>query len=458
MVSTTAGREFGKAKGYKTISSSRTNLSFLVGLYLIALLIPISINIAGLNITPLRLFLMPVIIYLGWGLLAGKYGKLLPVDILFFFHFFWMVVALGVNTPDKAISQVGSVGVEFLGAYLVGRTLVRTADDFKILCRFIVLLVSLTVPFAMFESFTGQALLIDLFRKMPGVNAVPYAISEARLGFTRAQVVFNHPIHYGLFCSVAMSLAFVALKDHTLPAKRYMTSFAVMVGGFFSLSSGALLAILLQLFLISWAVLFDKVHRRWWLLLGLACAAYVVIDILSNRSPVIAVLSRLAFSEHNLYIRTFIFDFGMDNVWNNPIFGLGLNDWTRPHWLPSSIDNFWLVMAVRYGIPGFLFLGAGYVYGLFKIMARDFDTDRSLLNFRRAWVFTFIGLSFTLATVHVWTSIYSFVFFMFGAGMWLITTVPQGEKLAEADAGSEQERQALPYTRFPKSRTTRTAL
>jgi hypothetical protein len=458
MVSTTAGREFGKAKGYKTISPSRTNLNFLVGLYLIALLIPISINIAGLNITPLRLFLMPVIIYLGWRLLAGKYGKLLPVDILFFFHFFWMVVALGVNTPDKAISQVGSVGVEFLGAYLVGRALVRTADDFKILCRFIVLLVSFTVPFAMFESFTGQALLIDLFRKMPRINAVPYAISEARLGFTRAQVVFNHPIHYGLFCSVAMSLAFVALKDHTLPTKRYMTSFAVMVGGFFSLSSGALLAILLQLFLISWAVLFDKVRRRWWLLLGLACAAYVVIDILSNRSPVIAVLSRLAFSEHNLYIRTFIFDFGMDNVWDNPVFGLGLNDWARPHWLPPSIDNFWLVMAVRYGIPGFLFLAAGYIYGLFKIMARDFDTDRSLLNFRRAWVFTFVGLSFTLATVHVWTSIYSFVFFMFGAGMWLITAVPQSDKTVEADVGSEQVRQSLPYTRFPKARNIRTVL
>ena len=62
--------------------------------------------------------------------------------------------------------------------------------------------------------------------------------------------------------------------------------------------------------------------------------------------------------------------------------------------------------------------GAGF-------MRRDFSADLILTLLRRAWVFTFLGLSFTLTTVHVWTNVYSFVFFMFGAGIWLITAMPQ---------------------------------
>jgi hypothetical protein len=79
------------------------------------------------------------------------------------------------------------------------------------------------------------------------------------------------------------------------------------------------------------------------------------------------------------------------------------------------------VMAVRFGIPGFATVALGYIIATARIMRRDFSTDPMLTLFRRAWVFTFLGLSFTMCTVHIWTSIYSFVFFMFGAGAWLIT-------------------------------------
>jgi len=54
-------------------------------------------------------------------------------------------------------------------------------------------------------------------------------------------------------------------------------------------------------------------------------------------------------------------------------------------------------------------------------MRRDFMSDIRLTLIRRSWVFTFLGLSFTLCTVHVWGSVYSFVFFMLGSGMWLIS-------------------------------------
>jgi O-antigen ligase len=113
----------------------------------------------------------------------------------------------------------------------------------------------------------------------------------------------------------------------------------------------------------------------------------------------------------------------------------------------GSMDNFWLVMGVRYGIPGFLLISAGYSWAIFLIMRRDFHGNATLTQFRRAWVFTFLGLSFTLSTVHIWTNIYSFVFFMFGAGMWLILQAakdPDDDPAVKAPVSDRRPR----YSRF----------
>ncbi|MEO5953666.1 MAG: O-antigen ligase domain-containing protein, partial [Chloroflexia bacterium] len=157
--------------------------------------------------------------------------------------------------------------------------------------------------------------------------------------------------------------------------------------------------------------------------------------------------------------RAIIFDWGMKNVWGSPFVGIGMNDWVRPSYMTSgSMDNFWLVMAVRYGIPGFLLLATGYALAVFRILRRDFSTDIVLAQIRRAWVFTFLGLSFTLSTVHIWTNIYSFVFFMFGAGMWLISAEPQDSSASANQAGVEstQGLPRSPYTRFSNVRQSRT--
>ncbi len=111
----------------------------------------------------------------------------------------------------------------------------------------------------------------------------------------------------------------------------------------------------------------------------------------------------------------------MVNVWANPIFGIGLNDWVRPDYLhSSSVDNFWLLTTMRFGIPGFIVLALGYGAALWQMALRPFAEGTVLFNLRRAWMFTFMGLTFSLVTVDVWTTVYSFVFFLFGAGIWML--------------------------------------
>ena len=416
------GRNFSDAFS----SAAREPLPMLAALYILCVLFPVFFSAGSLLLGNLRVLLLVVTVPLLAMSMFGRYGKILLTDYLFVAYIGWTFVALMVNNPDRAVQNVGSSGLEFLGGYAVGRATIRTPGHFLALCRWLIGIVLLLLPFSLFETVTGKPVILETLRSIPGIKTAPILNNGTRLGLERVQAVFSHPIHFGLFCSIAFSMSFVALRNHTSETWRLLTGGIALFSGFLALSSGALMAMVMQLMLITWAFLFANNPKRWWLLIGLFALAYVTVDLLSNRTPIRVFLSYATFSAHTAYWRTIIFEWGMINVWANPLYGVGLNDWVRPSFMVSgSIDNFWLVNAVRYGIPAFVFLASGYLLVLFGVMRRNFDGDETLIMIRRAWVFTFLGLTFTLCTVHVWHNLYSFVFFMFGAGSWMLTAEPQ---------------------------------
>jgi hypothetical protein len=429
----------------------KASLPFPVVLYLLCVVLPIGFKVGPLAMTSLRLLLLVMILPLLARLLMGKYGRLFLTDYLFMAHVGWIAVALQMNNPDRMVEQVGSLGIEFLGGYLMGRAYIRDTKSFAALCRWMVFLVCCTLPFAIYESQTGKPIILELIRSLPGIDTVAKVRPDPRWGLERAQVVFAHAIHFGLFCSVAFSLAFVALRGITGTTQRWIASCMIGLSGFLALSSGAILAFVLQIALITWAAVFDRIKWRWWLLLGLFAVAYVVVDLLSNRTPMRVFMTYATFSAHNAYWRSIIFEWGLKNVWANPLFGVGLNDWVRPTFMSSgSMDNFWLVIAVQFGIPGFLLLAVGFTLPVIYIMRREFTVDTVLTQFRRAWVFTILGLSFTLSTVHIWTNIYSFIFLVFGAGMWLILVkLPDQPDGSASVTVSPDVSKSSRYTRFP---------
>lgn len=459
-------RPMGRVATEKLDQPTTTRLPFLARFYLLMTVLPILFNVGSLVLSGQRVLLLLLIMPLTFKLLRGAYGRLIWTDYFFFLYILWATVAIAVNNPDRVLQNVGSTGIEFLGGYLVGRAYIRSMDNFLALIRFLAILVCITFPFAVFETLTGRPILIELLGKIPGFTSVAILNIEARMGLERSQVLFAHPIHYGLFCSAAFSLVFVGLKGLISTTRRYLTAAIIGVCVFFSLSSGALLPILLQIFLIFWVYLLRDVRQRWVILLGIFSVIYVVIDLLSNRAPIGVFMSYATFSAHNAYWRGIIFEWGMMNVWANPIFGLGLREWVRPFFMrKGSVDNFWLLNAMQYGIPGFLLLMTGYLPTLWWIGRRNFDADPRLWLLRRAWMFTFAGLTLTLCTVHVWTSIFSFVFFLFGAGMWFLTAEPastdkqnHAEQIAPrpkttySRSFSDPERTFLPTNKYPKTR------
>jgi len=318
-------------------------------LYLAALLLPIRFTLGPLQMTSLRLFLLIMIVPL---LIAvfKRASPLKPIDLTLCAFVAWMAVAMSQTSPDHAIENTGAVGLELLGGYLIARLYICNRAQMTALAKLLIALVALSIPLAVFESATGRAPMIELLRALPGVSSVAIVDIAPRLGLERAQVMFAHPIHYGLFASSVVALAFVGLRDAHLNWRLLGLSAGILCS-FFALSSGAFLSVLLQLFLIGWLLCFGPKRSAWLALVAVCVVAYILIDLASNRSPIRVFFSYATFSAHNAYWRGIIFEWGMVNVAQNPIFGLGLNDWVRPAFMRSgSMDNFWLVIAVRFGV------------------------------------------------------------------------------------------------------------
>lgn len=436
--------------GWSEMSHRGVGVRPLVLLYFATIVFQVQTNLGGMVMSGNRLLLLLLIIPLMINLVMGRYGRLLAIDILFLLHCLWMPMALVVNNPDRVLLFVGSNVVELLGGYLVGRAFIRNAEDFRALCKLFAWLAIFVLPLALYETMTGNPLLIRMLNSLPGLVGIIETGSPPRLGLERVQGFLAHPIHYGLFMSLAFSLVFVGFKGLLSNTVRYGLAFVVLVCSLLSLSSGPLLALVIQCGLILWAWVFRERPTRWLILLCVAIALYVTIDLLSDRTPFRVFLHYATLNSHTAYWRAIILEWGMVNVWANPVFGIGLNDWVRPVYMYSgSVDNFWLLMAMRYGIPGFLFLAVGYGIALWRVGRRDFDGDQIMWQFRRAWMVAMMGLTFALCTVSVWGPIYSFVFFFFGAGMWFITSEPNEPK---ASAVTElPERSATPVRRSTPS-------
>lgn len=408
--------------GRQNINDSGRKRPLPLVLYILAMFIPVHFYLGPLYLTGVRMILIIMAIPLFINLLQGKYGKIIIADILFALHLFFQSLSLLINNPESLISQLGSTGVEFYVGYLFGRAYIRNIHDHVAVIKLLAVLVSLTIPFAVAESLTGDPYVIQTIRKIPFFTSEPINYYGTRLGLYRCQVILSHPIHYGLLCSSVFPLIFLGLKGSISNTSRYIWSLLCLSGVFFSLSSGAILPVVLLVILMSWHYSLFRVKGKWILFVSILTILYIVVDLGSTRRPIDVFTSYATFSSDTAYWRKFIFQWGMVNVWQNPFIGLGLNDWVRPDWMlfVASVDNFWLLNAMRYGIPGFLSLLLPVLISVFAVGRGGADDGAVAKNIRLAWVFCMISFSVSLTTVHIWATLYSFFFFLFGSGMWML--------------------------------------
>ncbi|MEM6902750.1 MAG: O-antigen ligase domain-containing protein, partial [Pseudomonadota bacterium] len=199
-----------------------------------------------------------------------------------------------------------------------------------------------------------------------------------------------------------------------------------------------LIAFATQAGFIGWERLTRAFKGRWMILFAAFVFAYVAIDLLSNRNPILVFIQYLTFSAHNAYIRVVIWTSGVAEVVRFPWLGLGLGDWARPSWLGPSVDNFWLLTAMRYGLPAMVML-VGAVIATMLLMCRKAMPDERSRHCRLAWCMTLISLTVVGLTVHFWNALFAWFFFLLGSGVWM-TGLPNKQSVDNPSNRSSDRR------------------
>ncbi|MEE4188787.1 MAG: hypothetical protein V2I76_10125 [Roseobacter sp.] len=413
----------------RTASRTVFGVPVPVALFFIAMMLPtaVSLNLGGLRLSAYRVVLLVMILPMLMDLVTSKRGRAHVFDFLVLAHCGWVLLAL-INWGGLAqgIESGGIYVVEFAGAYLMGRLYVRSFADFAAIARAYVGLVLAMLVFTVPEALTGIHILHDGISGAVGGPMAPYI--EPRMGIERTFGPFDHPILYGVFSASSFSLAyFVIAKRRLMNLSGMGKVVGVVLATFMSASGGPYLVLMMQGFVCAWERVLATVQGRWAALFTLFALAYIAIDLFSTKSPFHVFVNNFTFSKQSAYNRILIFEFGSAEVARHPFFGIGLGDWERPVWMSDSMDNFWLVTAVRYGLPA-LFLLLALLLGLVWAVGQRKNLPAEWRRARHAWAFTLFGITVAAATVHLWNALFVLFLFLIGAGAWLLDAKPENAK------------------------------
>ncbi len=382
---------------------------------LCSLLVPseLSFMVMGLRLNPTRIVLLVAFIPAFMRLISGKAGRIHLIDNLIFLCLIWSFIVIGYHHGLSIALQSGGINLlELGGGYLIARVWIVKERDYRGAMIVLVALMCLLAPFVLFESIAGMHII-----KSIASGYTFHSEIGSRMGFTRAYGPFDHPIHLGVIAASTLGILMIpALPKLAGPKQRSFLKYGIFVAALSSLSSGGIFTLGIQTILLLWNKLTRKMHSRWIKLTLLILSFYTLIELLSNRSGVIVFLSYLTFSVDTAYNRVMIFEWGMQNFWSSPLFGIGFNDWMRPDWVfSSSMDNFWLVNAVTFGFPGFILLA---IPTLLMVSKNWNDLPDRISRLRTGWTISMLGLIFAATTVHLWNNLYVYFSFMLGAGAW----------------------------------------
>ena len=385
---------------------TRATLCLLV----IAVLTPVHVTIGGVRLTPYLIVAAVVLpfLLLRW---TATGPSLRTPDLAIIVLVLWQGLTIARLHPDRVLEFAGQQTLFTLGAYAAGRLLVRSAEDFAALLKLLVICAVLSLPFALYEALADIPLILRMIARTPFATFAENDYA-ARLGLYRAQWVFSHPIHYGLFCAFLFSPVVFGL-GWARPV-RGATAAALSAGCFLSVSSGAVLSVGLQVLLALCHRTAARVGPPWRIVLASVGLGYLALEIVSTRSAFTVLSTRLAIDSHTAEFRTFIWQFGSEQVARTPILGNGYRYWPRPPWMADSVDNHWLQQAMQHGLPATALLVAALVSALWLVNRGTASEGMHL-----GWTLFIAGFAFSASTVAIWGEIQVIFMLLFGAGLWM---------------------------------------
>ena len=449
--------------------ANKKGAPWLAGLAMVALLTPAYFIVGNLLLDPGRVFFAILTPWLVIQLFSRRLpGGILLVDKFVLGFCAWFTIAMSLNHPIQfSFININLHLIYILGGYLLTRYAIRSFSDFRILILILVCLVLFFLPFAIYESLTTNFVIPHLFTSI-GIGSITDVEYCCRFGLDRAQVVFSHPIHFGYFCSFVVGAFYVAFARNVPSMVRTLICLLMTVACVMSVSSGPLLSIIFQGAVIIYWLITRNFKKPWINLFRVAGVSYVFLELASNRPAIYAIAERLAFSPGTAFNRRLIFQYGMEQFWRTPILGIGYRRIpTMPHWMKDSVDNYWLVVAVAYGLPAFLAF-AGVFFLIFRQVGKNYsDPNSEWFRANLAVAVMLTGLVLVLATVAVWLDTLSMTFLLLGSCCFLFYAQPDkaaaagpleiarravfGDVRAEAAARAEGDRKSETSVKPPRT-------
>ena len=258
--------------------------------------------------------------------------------------------------------------------------------------------------------------------------------------------MFDHPIHLGTFCSSLLALIWCA--ERKLPV-RFACLAICIVATLTALSSAPMLCLGLQMGLIALERVSRGIPARLTLFLVAVGGIYIGAALVGNRSPIAIIATGFTIDSWTGFYRLMIWQYGVDTVINYPLLGIGQADWDRPDWMvAATIDAFWLVIAMRTGIPALLMLLAAMIALVRAVLkSRRRTSDPAMKRIAVGWMISLTALSLAAATVHLWNVIFAYFFFFIGLGGWIAD--PLKESKAKASRLTPSPLSAVPFSAAP---------
>jgi O-antigen ligase len=407
--------------------------------FLFGLAVPWIIPLGPLNLSVYRLVLLASLLPCLFSWIRGSLGFRLP-DFALFLYSAWAAVALfAAHDASAATQTAGIFFIETMGAYLLARRYIRDVASFRGMVLTVTMVVLVLSPFALYEWITGNkpilSTLSTIFPTVEITTMIP------RWGFWRVQGPFSHSIEFGLFCTSILALTHLAWGHDRSFASRWLLTALVAGTALLSMSSAPISCLIFQVMLMGYNWLLSRVRSRWAILWGIAIIGFLGVQFGSSQGAVKFFISHFTFDPQTGWYRVAIWDFGSASALNHPWLGIGLADWERPRWMPSdSVDNFWLLTAMRYGIPSVVLLLGSCIWMMLSV-SRAKSADRSTETCRLAYLICIATFLFVGITIHFAHAIYAWFMFALGSGAWLLDT--KRPKLARATESNVLARDRL---------------
>lgn len=396
----------------------RKSLPWPVFLFLISLLIPWIMIVGPVRMSAYRFVLVGSIFPCLYMWLTGKAGRIRLTDLALIAFCLWCFAAIiMVHGFAYAVQPSGILFVETVGAYMLARCLIRDADDFYNVVLVLFWIVALLLPLAILEAVTGRNIAREFFASIH--QTFPDSYLDPRWGLRRVQSIFEHPILYGVFCASIFAMVHLVLGYGKSAGRRWLKTGTVGIAAFLSLSAGPMTALVGQGMLLGWNWLSGRIEARWKILCAFSLLGVVSIELLSNRSVPVIFISYFAFDQQSARTRIEIWHYGSASAMNHPLFGVGFNDWVRAPWMSRSIDMFWIIDAVRHGIPAQFFMMLAFFAAFLAVVFKKRLTGK-IAAYQTAYLITMTGFFLAGWTVYFWNATYVVFMFLLGSGMWLL--------------------------------------